>query len=130
MPIEERKRLGNPQHRPIPGGTNLAAVPALDVRAWDLPPDAALERVLAAGVLWLAETDGVEVSLLREALRAVAEADSLRNRLEAIKLASMLLSELGFTPSARSRLGLAEVKAMSRLEAMQRAKRGGDSAAP
>jgi hypothetical protein len=126
MPIEERRRLGNPQRRPIPGGGNLAAVPAIEARSWDLAPDAALQRVLGAGVGWLAESDAVQVALLREALRVAADADrvgSLRERLEAIKVASSLLSELGFTPSARARLGLAEVKAMSRLEAMQAARR-------
>jgi hypothetical protein len=100
----------------------LAPVPALPASAWDLPPDAALERVLAAGLSWLAESDGIQVALLREALRAVEDATtagSIRDRLEAIKVATSLLSELGFTPTARSRLGLAEVKAISKLEQMQ-----------
>src|SRR3990170_1347195 len=122
MPLEERKRLGNPQRRPIPGGAVLASVPVLDAKSWDLPPDAALERVLQAGLSWLAESDGIQVALLREALRAVedaTQAGSIRDRLEAIKVATSLLSELGFTPTARSRLGLAEVKAISKLEQMQ-----------
>jgi hypothetical protein len=38
------------------------------------------------------------------------------------KLITQLLAQLGFTPAARARLGLAEVKTASRMEALRRSR--------
>lgn len=114
-PIEQKRRLGNPGRRPLPKAGSLALVPSAQTEAWDLDPEAALERVLDAGVVWLAATD-IKISLLRatlEELQAARSNGTIRDRLECIKTASSLMSELGFDPAARSRLGLAEVKAKS-----------------
>ena len=58
----------------------------------------------------------------REVLRAGAMAGSTEDRKalrEVDKQVISLLSELGFNPAARSRLGLAEVKAKSKLEELR-----------
>lgn len=122
-PIEQKKRQGTYRKDRDPSHGNLAAVPAIPAEMHDLAPASALEQVLHEGVHWIASTDAVKVSLLREAmddyaaLRAAgASAKDVR---EARSEVSKMLGELGFDPSARSRLGLAEVKAASKLEEMQ-----------
>lgn len=119
-PAEEKRRLGNPGKRPLP--VALTAVPPMDLVGWELPPALALEKVLEAGVPWLASTDHPKVAMLREALelhQVAKTAGSIRDQLEAMKEVRALMSELGFDPAARSKLGLAEVTAQSKLEAMR-----------
>lgn len=80
-----------------------------------------------AGAPWLARTDGIRLAMLRESLeeraRLMAHAEAsteTRKQLRDLnKEISEWLSVLGFDPAARSRLGLAEVKAQSALEKMQ-----------
>jgi hypothetical protein len=76
------------------------------------------------GTPWLAETDMTIVSLLREAVEDYTElrADprSSPNQVrEAREQIASFLSRLGFDPTARSKLGLAEVKAQSTLEKLR-----------
>jgi hypothetical protein len=106
----------------MPNAGTLAVVPALDRAAWDLSPLEALERVLEAGAPWIGESDAPKVALLRESLEELERAKAnatIRDRMVIIKEASSLMSELGFDPSARARLGLAEVKAASTLEKLR-----------
>jgi len=123
-PVEVKRRLGNPGKRALPGagGTALAAVPAIPPADHDLDVKTALERVLDAGVVWLAVTDTPTVCLLRETVEDYAAARALGGdwkQIEALRdRMSKLLSQLGFDPTARSRLGLAEVKATDHLEAI------------
>ena len=130
-PIEEHKRTGTfnaAKHGPRNG---LAAVAAIEPA---IPQDVqrtvaeVLDQVLADGVHWLARTDAPAVILLRdllaerEILRAGALAGSTEDRKalrEVDKQVMSLLAELGFNPAARSRLGLAVVKAKSKLEELR-----------
>jgi hypothetical protein len=85
-----------------------------------------------AGRVWLAATDSVALSMLREsleerqALRDVVIATQSETARKALRdLDKQIigqLSLLGFDPAARSRLGLAEVKAASTLEKLRQSR--------
>lgn len=126
-PTEEKRRLGNPGKRAIAGGAELAVVAPLPVTMADRSPRDAFEQVMQDGVTWLAATDAPSVALLREMLeergdlKAALDAGlgDRRHLRDLDKQIMSLLSQLGFDPAARSRLGLAEVKAASKLEALR-----------
>lgn len=122
-PIEQKRRQGTYRADRDPSRGNLAAVPAIPAEMHDLAPSEAMERILSAGVHWLASTDAMKVGLLREALedyeRIRAAGASAKDVREARAEVAKLLSDLGFDPTARARLGLAEVKAMSKLEELK-----------
>lgn len=113
---------------------NLAAVPAAPPEPVDLDPADALEHVLAAGKIWLAATDVVSLAMLRQALEerralrqvviATQSPDARRSLRELDKQIIAELSALGFDPTARSRLGVAEVKAQSTLDRLRQDQRG------
>lgn len=111
-------------------GENLPAVrPEIHAEAELLE---VFDRVIDEGVGWLKSTDEPTLALLRHLL---IEADDLRSKSridytlrkdlrEVTKQIMQLLSALGFDPTSRSRLGIAEVKTRSRLQEIQdRAKR-------
>ena len=98
-------------------------------------------EIFEDGGLWISKTDSHLLQMVcelfdrREILRAEFLADPTERKvnmslLETEKLIQSSLSLLGFTPSDRSRLGLAEVKAKSKLEELmeRRALRGVDGA--
>jgi hypothetical protein len=133
-PTERKRALGNPGKRALPDRTvgNLAAVAAVDAEPFDLDPVAVLESVIFAGRVWLAATDSVALSMLRESieerqsLRSVVistQSETARKALRDLdKQIIGQLSLLGFDPAARSRLGLAEVKAASTLEKLRQSR--------
>ena len=124
-PTEVKRRRGNPGKRPLPEKSPLKAVAPVDGSVAELTVEQALERSLAAGATWLAESDAVAVVLLREAMAFYVD---LRNNpqskpsdvLAAMKQVQACASDCGFTPGDRSRLGLAEVTARSKLDEIQR----------
>ncbi len=126
-PIEVKRRNGNPGKRPLAKTSSLAAVAPLPPRAYELSLSEALDHVLDLGSVWLGESDMPTVVLLRETVEDYVEMranprttpNQMREVREQI---SALLSKLGFDPTSRGRLGLAEVKAASTLEKI-RAKR-------
>jgi hypothetical protein len=85
------------------------------------------EEIMATGSPWLARTDSIRLAMLRQSLEErarllpVAESSTeARKQLRDLnKEISEWLSLLGFDPTARARLGLAEVKAASTLEKLQ-----------
>ncbi len=129
-PIEMKRRLGNPGRRPLPKEGSLMQVEG----GWREPlrplGDAGLQlwsEIFEAGGLWISRTDSHLLMMVcelfdrREILREQFLADPTERKvnmslLETEKLIQTSLSLLGFTPSDRSRLGLAEVKAKSKLE--------------
>lgn len=128
-PTETKRRRGTDRPDRTPRSTDLAAVAPVDADAVELSPLAALERSLLAGKHWLAESDAASIVLARDALELYAElrADPKAKASDVIsagKWVQSCFSDLGFTPGERSRLGLAEVKAVSKMEALraQRAK--------
>lgn len=95
------------------------------------------ERVWTSGAVWLSPaTDGTlveqvclltdDLALARERYRATRDAGDLRVVVAAEKQLTSMLGALGFDPTSRGRLGVAEVKAASALDQLldRRARRG------
>jgi hypothetical protein len=141
-PIEQKRLVGNPGRRPLPdsestitlySGSREPLVPLGEAgRAlWD--------AVFSEGELWISPRTDVawlqvvcELLDRREVLKAEWMADPTNrpvnmSLLETEKLLQSGLGLLGFTPTDRSRLGVAEVKAKSKLEELmeRRANRTG-----
>ena len=135
-PHELARKLGNPGKRALPAVTSLIMLPAADGIPVVLRPlmhegQRLWNRVWSEGAVWLSPHTDIElVQMLaetmeeREALRAyVLSGDAewrdrvaLRNIDDQIK---SMLSALGFTPVDRTRMGVAEVRGLSKLEALQ-----------
>ena len=129
-PQELKRRQGTYRDDRDPSGGNAPAIAPANSSEVALPPGKVLDAVLDRGVVWLAETDTPKMALLREALedyevlrRVMDPTDRFSVGLvrEARQEVSKLLSELGFDPTARSRLGLAEVKKQSKLAQLRQA---------
>ena len=131
-PTEQKRRTGNPGKRALPGSAQLAAVPAIEPEPIDLDAHQTIEAVLAAGKAWLATSDLLAMVLLRESIEERAQLRSLVIQTQSMDARKALrdldkqiisqLSQLGFDPAARARLGLAEVKAQSTLEKLRQAR--------
>lgn len=138
-PIELKRKLGNPGKQVLPKENETILIPAIE----KIPDphrqlfDAGLElwnRTWSMGQLWISPKTDIELLLMtcemldeRVRLRAFVwnNPDSWRDRKALRELEKNItnnLSLLGFTPTDRSRLGVAEVKAKSKLEEL-RAKR-------
>ena len=118
IPTELKRRRGTLRPSRLPGGGGpLPPVDPIDAAVLYLTPDEALVRALAVAP-WVLDVDAPKVSLLRQTL-TLLDGGSLRDRIEAGKLASRLLDELGLSPTSRARLGLAEVKTASTLETLR-----------
>lgn len=128
IPNEVKKKRGTARADRLPKAELVAVAPVsggLD----EITVEQALERSLAAGKAWLAESDALGVVLLREALEHLAElkADPKTKPADfqkALTLVNTFAGQCGFTPATRTAMGLAEVKAASKMEALraQRAK--------
>jgi hypothetical protein len=83
--------------------------------------------IMQAGSAWFARTDGVQLAMLRESLEererllpvAESSTEARKQLRELNREIADWLTQLGFNPTARARLGLAEVKAASTLEKLQ-----------
>lgn len=136
-PIEVKRKRGTLRADRMPGGTTeLAAVPALPRTDADLSPLEAFDKVMQMGALWFAATDAPSLALLRclfEEREELTSGGFDRAQLRALdKQIHELLSACGMNPAARSRLGLAEVRATSKLEeirARQEARKNGTKVA-
>ena len=132
VPTEVKRKRGTARKDRIPNLTNLAVVPAVDADPADLDPVDTIAGVLEAGRVWLAASDTLALALLREsieeraALRAVVlqtqSTDARKALRDLDKQIISQLSLLGFDPSARARLGLAEVKAATTLEKLRKSR--------
>lgn len=132
MPVEQKRALGNPGHRPIKDLSEVTFIEGADETPEPPRPLAKYgtelwDKVWGAGINWISPTTDMELLLItcemvdeRWNLRAeVLKSDDNRKRRQLHDLTRMIignLSLLGFTPTDRSRLGLAEVKAKSKLE--------------
>jgi len=131
-PIEQHRRTGTFNAAKHNRGA-LVAVEPVDQAPHEIAPAELFTDIMQAGSAWFARTDGVQLSMLRESLeeraRLVPVAESsteARKQLRELnREIADWLTALGFNPTARARLGLAEVKAASTLEKLQekRAKR-------
>lgn len=133
-PIEQKRLLGNPGKRALP--SNAIAIPMADS-----PPEPhrpllkygqeLWDKVWALGTNWISPNTDAELLLMtcemideRWNLRIkVMQGDDPRLRRGLRELDRQIISNLsllGFSPADRSRLGVAEVKAMSKLQELQR----------
>jgi hypothetical protein len=144
-PIEMKRKLGNPGKRALPREGELMQIEGGYREPLRPLGEAGMQlwsEVFGAGGLWISlKTDTQLLQMVcelldrREILREHFSADPTDRKvnmslLETEKLIQSSLSLLGFTPSDRSRLGLAEVKAKSKLEELmeRRANRDLDGA--
>lgn len=135
-PTEVKRKLGNPGKRALPD-TNI--VQYLDPIASIPEPSRPLlkygrefwEKIWVAGLTWISPNTDAELLLItcelideRWNLRVtVMQSNDWRERRALRELDDRIirnLSLLGFTPADRSKLGVAEVKAISKMEALKR----------
>ena len=129
-PLEQKKRLGNPGKRALPEPTTTLAratsVPE-PLRNLGTPGRDFWDRLWSGGLTWIAPQSDIElVQILCEQIderqllryRVMTEGDwRERNGLRQLDSQIMTgLSMLGFTPTDRARLGLAEVKYETKLD--------------
>jgi len=137
-PIEQKRLLGNPGRRPLPESGSLQILPAIS----EIPePSRPLlkygrelwDNVWEQGLNWISPNTDSEILLMtcemideRWNLRVkVMQTDDSKMRRGLRELDRQIISNLsllGFTPSDRSRLGVAEVKALSKLEQLMEMK--------
>lgn len=131
-PIEQKRLLGNPGHRPLPPEGSMVVLEAAD--GIPEPPRPLLqagtdlwERVWSAASNWISPKTDLELLLMtcemvdeRWNLRIkVMQSNNMQMARRLDNLSRLIVSNLsllGFTPSDRSRLGVAEVRAKSALE--------------
>jgi len=131
-PLEQKRMLGNPGKRAIPKSGTIQVLPMATqipepTRPLGKPGRELWDRVWLAGASWVSPNTDVEILLItcemideRWNLRAKVlqseDSKDRRNLNQLTKLIQENLSLLGFTPADRTRLGVAEVKAQSKLE--------------
>lgn len=141
-PVEQKRLLGNPGRRPLPEPSTLQQLEP--IKNIPEPPRQLFEagqqlwdRVWESGLTWISPHSDIE--LLMMTCEQIDERIKLRtsvwnnNRSDERKALRALdkeivnnLSLLGFSPSERTRLGVAEVKKQSKLEELmaRKAQRG------
>jgi len=132
-PAELKRALGNPGKRALPDSSAVMVIEGGYREPLRVLGDAGGQlwrEVFEVGGLWISQRTDVHLlqmvcelldrrELLREAfLNDPTERKVNMSLLETEKLIQSSLSLLGFTPSDRARLGLAEVKKESKLDEM------------
>jgi len=131
-PIEQKRLLGNPGKRAMPDEDSVVLMQ--QVEQTPEPPRPLLkygqdlwDRIWGMGATWVSDKTDLELLIMtcemvdeRWNLRVkVMQSDDRHMRRGLRELDKQIVSNLsllGFTPSDRSRLGVAEVKAKSKLE--------------
>jgi hypothetical protein len=131
-PIEQKRLLGNPGKRALPDESSVILLPQVLSKPEPTRPllkygQELWDRIWGMGATWV--SDKTDLELLMMTCEMVDERWNLRVKVMQSDDASMRrglreldrqivsnLSLLGFTPSDRARLGVAEVKAKSKLE--------------
>jgi len=135
-PTEIKRKLGNPGKRPLP---DVGVVHILEQSSFVPVPSRPLlkyglefwDKVWGSGLTWISANTDAELLLMtcelvdeRWNLRVrVMQSNDWRERRALRELDDRIirnLSLLGFTPADRSKLGVAEVKAISKMEALKR----------
>ena len=133
-PVEQKRLTGNPGKRPLPEQSAVMLIPQATKAPEPARPllkygQELWDRVWETGVNWISPNTDLELLLmtcemiderwnLRIRVMSATENDpkARRGLRELDRQIVSNLGLLGFTPSDRSRLGVAEVKKMSRLE--------------
>lgn len=137
-PIEQKRKLGNPGKRALPDPVAVQSLPAASEppdppRLLGKPGQELWDRVWNSGAAWISPDTDLELLLMtcemvdeRWNLRIkVMQTDNMQMARRVDNLSRLIVSNLsllGFSPSDRARLGVAEVKRMSKVEEL-RAKR-------
>lgn len=129
-PPEMKRLLGNPGKRPLP--SVVTALPMAD--GVPKPPDelgldglGLWKRAWEQGISWISKSSDLDelleachlkddLALARERYRATRDPGDLRALVALSTALSAKFSALGFNPTARARLGVAEVKKANALE--------------
>jgi hypothetical protein len=135
-PTEIKRKLGNPGKRALPDTDVVQYLPAALVIPEPARPLLKYgrefwDKVWGAGLTWVSPNTDAELLLMtcelvdeRWNLRIkVMQNGEWRERRALREIDSRIISNLsllGFTPADRSRLGVAEVKAISKMEALKR----------
>jgi len=125
-PVEQHRRTGTFNAAKHNRGA-LVAVEPVDVAPFQRQASDLFADIMQAGSAWFARTDGVQLAMLRESLEererllpvAESSTEARKQLRELNREIADWLTQLGFNPTARARLGLAEVKAASTLEKLQ-----------
>jgi hypothetical protein len=141
-PIEQKRLLGNPGKRALPDEGTIALIPMATSTPEPTRPllkygRELWDKVWDTGINWISPNTDTELLLItcemideRWNLRVRVMTDNdpkdRRGLRELDRAIVSNLSLLGFSPSDRSRLGIAEVKKMSKLEELmaKKAQRG------
>jgi hypothetical protein len=141
-PIEQKRLTGNPGKRALPEQSAVMLIPQASIAPNPGRPllkygQELWDRVWESGINWISPNTDLELLLMtcemideRWNLRVRVMTDSNpKDRRGLRELDRQIVSNLGllgFTPSDRSRLGVAEVKKMSKLEELmaKKANRG------
>ena len=132
VPTEVKRLTGNPGKRALPSESTVMLIPQATVAPEPARPllkygKELWDRVWDSGIAWISPNSDIEILLMtcemvdeRWNLRVRVMTDNnpkdRRGLRELEKSIYSNLSLLGFTPTDRTRLGVAEVKKMSRLE--------------
>lgn len=133
-PVEQKKMLGNPGRRPLPDDSVMQVLPAANgvpdpARSLGADGLTLWVRVWESGIGWVSPDTDIELLLMTcesldersELVEQVKESRDPKDRRALRALNSEIVSNLsllGFTPADRTRLGVAQVKAKTRLEEM------------
>lgn len=131
-PVEQKRMLGNPGKRPLPSGDGVVVLERASEtpeppRELGVAGSALWNRVWERGISWISPDVDIELLVMTcesmderaDLMRVVMSEGESRDRRALRALNSEIVSNLsllGFTPADRSRLGVAEVKARSKLE--------------
>jgi P27 family predicted phage terminase small subunit len=147
VPVERKRKLGNPGRRELPDAIHDVSPATPGIPPTLGPAGVSMWERVAAGAVWLAESDKPTLELLCEKVdrradflerladtdpvlftdKGYAYANPLVGMLSTIETEiAKLFSALGLTPSDRTRMGLAEVKARNAFEEMMARKRGSE----
>jgi len=131
-PIEQKRLLGNPGKRALPDEESVILLERAEERPEPTRPllkygQELWDRIWGMGATWVSDKTDIELLMMtcemideRWNLRVkVMQNDDPRMRRGLRELDRQIVSNLsllGFTPSDRARLGVAEIKAKSKLE--------------
>jgi len=132
VPAEVKRRRGTARSDRMPSESQVIALPMADGLP-EPPADLGLEgrrlweRVWGEAITWISPASDMEaaeqacrladdIGLARERYRATRDPSDGRMVVQFSKALTDALSALGFDPTSRSRLGVAEVKRASALE--------------
>lgn len=131
-PIEQKRLLGNPGKRALPDEDSVVLLERAEERPEPTRPllkygQELWDRIWGMGATWVSDKTDIELLMMtcemideRWNLRVkVMQNDDPRMRRGLRELDRQIVSNLsllGFTPSDRARLGVAEIKAKSKLE--------------